>query len=58
MRISPNQYFQESENPPQYQQGYTNQSLLLDPNHTFCFIIIGIVAGVALGLAIASLSKK
>ncbi len=51
MRVSPQQYFQGYESP----QLQTNNS---QPDHTLHFIIIGIVAGVALGLAIASLVKK
>ena len=45
MRISPTQYFENGYQEPQ-------------PNYTLYFIIISIVAGVALGLAIGALSKK
>ena len=47
MRISPNQYFQN-------QNGYGQ----ITKDYTMAFIIISIVAGVALGLAIASLYKS
>lgn len=46
MRISPQQYFEN---------GYQIEP---QPNYTLYFIIISIVAGVALGLAIGALSKK
>ncbi|KKN01056.1 hypothetical protein LCGC14_1131620 [marine sediment metagenome] len=52
MRISPQQYFQGYEDP---KSSYTLQT---GGDHTLHFIIIGIIAGVALGLAIASLVKK
>lgn len=47
MRISPQQYFVENGT---YQEP--------TPDYTLYFIIISIVAGVALGLAIGALSKK
>ena len=65
MRISPQQYFQEPENPPQYSQEYPSnynlqpptRKLQLEPTHVLCFVIIAIVAGVALGMAIAKNEK-
>ena len=54
MRITPNQYFEE-ETP---QKGRFEILPETGFNYTLCFIIISIVAGVALGLGIASLAKK
>ena len=51
MRATPQQYFQGYET----QQLETNNS---QPDHTLHFIIIAIVAGLALGLAIAATVKK
>ena len=52
MRITPSQYF---ENTPQQ---YVENGDQAQPNYTLYFIIISIVAGVALGLAIGAYSKR
>ena len=63
MRTTPAQYFQGYGTPqlqetPQLQAVSRVQTTTLEVDHTLSFIIIGIVAGAALGLAIAALIKK
>lgn len=48
MRTSPTQYFENQ--PLQFENS--------QPNYTLYFIIISIIAGVALGLGIAAIAKK
>lgn len=48
IRTSPNQYFES-------QPLYIENS---QPNYTLYFIIISIIAGLALGLGIAAIAKK
>ncbi len=63
MRISPQQYFQGYENPPQtLGDNQVNlqpptQKLQLESTQILCFVLIALVAGAALGIAIASMKK-